>query len=87
MYSSGHVAMVVHAITGLPVRFIGFLFVDDTDLVVVANSPMESVMSVVECTQAGGLTWSGALHASAGVLEPMKCHWCLIDFIWINGEW
>ena len=22
-----------------------------------------------------------------GVLEPSKCHWSLIDFIWINGEW
>ena len=87
MYSNGHVATLVRMITGLSVRFIGFIFVDDMDLVVIASSPEESSMLIVQQVQAGGLTWQGALQASGGVLEPSKCHWSLIDFIWINGEW
>ena len=86
MYANGHVAILVRAISGLEVRFMGFLFVDDTDLVTVGR-PGETVQGVITRTQAATITWHGALTASGGALEPSKLSWTLIDFVWIGGEW
>jgi hypothetical protein len=46
----------------------------------------ESTQSIVHCAQAGAHTWQGALDASSGALEPSKCAWGLINFIFVNGK-
>jgi hypothetical protein len=30
--------------------------------------------------------WEGGIHATGGAIEPLKSHWYLIDYHWVNGK-
>ncbi len=92
MYLSDHVAIMVRAISRSKVQFIGLPFIDDTDLISAGcflcnQHSYESTQSIVQRAQAGAHTWQGALDTSGCALEPSKCVWGLINFIFINGKW
>ena len=65
----------------------GLLFVDDTDLIVVAQDPSVPVEQVVEDMQRATAAWWGGLWATGGALKPEKCSWGLVAFGWRNGQW
>lgn len=87
MYSRGLQVLLRSPITHSPLTFVGYAFVDDTDLVQMghhATTPGESVASVMQQTLD---TWEGSLRATGGALVPSKSHWYLVDYVWKSGQW
>jgi hypothetical protein len=66
---------------------VGFLFVDDTDLMTVARSSFETPVQVTSQMQAAVDAWHGGLRASDSASKPDKCCWCLVSFYWVEGQW
>jgi hypothetical protein len=87
MHTLGLVTSIRAAMSAAGVEFAGFLFVDDTDLIALASTKMESVHQVVARIQAAVRAWHSDLWASGGVLKPEKCSWCIADYKWKDGQW
>jgi hypothetical protein len=68
------------------ISFVGYAFVDDTD-VIVSNSRMNSFQDTLSTLQMAVDTWEGGLKATCGALVPEKTFWYLIDFKWSSGKW
>jgi len=64
-----------------------FFVVDDTDLVIFAESSQVQTRDIVDTTQAWVTAWQGGLRATGGVLWPDKCSWVLVDYVWCEGQW
>ena len=67
--------------------FVGYAFVDDTDIVVNDPSPSATPESVTLKLQQSINFWEATLRASGGALAPAKCHWYLIDYRWQGNQW
>jgi hypothetical protein len=75
------------AYTAASVALAGFLFVDDTDLIVFPDSADELLDIVLERMQHAVSAWHGGLRATGGALKPEKCSWGLAAFVWSGGRW
>ena len=73
--------------SGSSFLFVGYAFVDDTDLVVDGVSASATATQVAERLQASANFWEASLRASGGALSPAKCHWYLVDHRWHDGQW
>ena len=73
--------------SGSSFLFVGYAFVDDTDLVVDGLTSSATAAQVAHRLQASANFWEASLRASGGALSPAKCHWYLIDHRWVNGQW
>jgi hypothetical protein len=87
LHRLGHEARIVLAMSRSIFEAVGFLFVDNTDLMTVAHSPSESPTQVTSRMQAAVDAWHGGLCASGRALKPDKCSWCLVFFYWEEGRW
>ena len=67
--------------------FVGYAFVDDTDLVANDPAPSASPQSVIARLQSSINFWEESLRASGGALVPSKCHWYLVDYSWSGRDW
>ena len=85
MHDVGLVTTLTTAITGLSISFLGFLFVDDTDIVVMGNST-DTPQTIQGRLQKMITHWNGLLRVTGGALKKEKCYWYLADFVWINGK-
>jgi Reverse transcriptase (RNA-dependent DNA polymerase) len=74
-------------ITGNEFFFVGYSFVDDTDLVVTTRSHGESFENVLDCMQQALSDWEAGLRATGGAIEPKKTFWYGMDFEWKGSEW
>ena len=86
MKEQGHISKVLSPITGITLTLIGFLFVDDTDLIVLGNTN-ESEAMIHARLQSAIDSWNGFLRVSGGALKPEKCYWYFTRFTWNNGQW
>ena len=84
MHEAGHTSTFTSPISGVVLTLVGFLFVNDTDLVVMADK-IESVKSVCLQLQRAVDFWNGILRVSGGSLWPERFYWYLIEFEWDNG--
>jgi hypothetical protein len=82
--SEGCGAFFTSAISGEQLEFVGYAFVDDTDLVVSAEGADRH--GVVRDIQQALTAWEGGISATGGALVPEKSHWYLVDFQWQNGK-
>ena len=73
--------------SGSSFLFVGYAFVDDTDLVTNDVDPMATAATVAARLQESANFWEASLRASGGALFPAKCHWYLIDYRWSDGQW
>jgi hypothetical protein len=87
LHRLGHFAQIISAMSRSVLQVVGFLFVDDTDLMTVATSKSESAEHVTMRMQAAVNAWHGGLRASGGALKPDKCSWGLVSFGWDQGRW
>ena len=69
------------------INFLGYTFVDDTDIVQSSKDPYDRGENIIPIIQEAIDHWEGGIRASGGVLVPKKCLWYLIDFKWANGKW
>ena len=65
--------------------FVGYAFVDDTDLVA-SHYNNFSGPQVVADIQRSLSAWQGAIQASGGAIVPEKSHWYFVDFTWTQGN-
>jgi hypothetical protein len=82
--SSGLGATFLSALSKISTTLVGFAFVDDTDLI--TSGPNISLNKVLHQIQESLTAWEGGIHATGSAIEPLKSHWYLIDFKWVNGE-
>ena len=85
MYSTG--STILGPLSLLMVTFTVIMYVDDTDLFMVGETPRESITSVLERTKRITDKWCDALWATGGVMRPDKSFWYLIGFKWKGSEW
>ena len=86
MKEEGHTTTFTSPLSGITLVLMGFLFVDDTDLVVLATKD-ESDTAVYSRLQASINFWNGILRVTGGALKPEKCYWYFARFKWQNGQW
>ena len=86
MYKKGHVMSLTYPMTSEDLQCMGFVFVDDTDLIAIGDKN-DSVQEVCIKQQQGMLCWEKILEITGGSLKPSKCYWYLVDFFWRHGEW
>jgi hypothetical protein len=70
-------------LSGEKVGFVGYSFVDDTDLGICGDHA--NYLEVVEDMQRSMNYWEGGLRATGGAIAPEKTFWYLIDYKWTNG--
>ena len=63
----------------------GFIFVDNTDLIVITEEN-ETIDNAKDRKQQSTLC-KKTLEIIGGALKPAQWYWYLIDFQWKNGEW
>jgi hypothetical protein len=68
------------------IKFVGYAFLDDTD-VLVSKPSMTSHSVVTSSLQSAVDHWEGGLKATCGAIVPEKTFWYLIDFSWSAGNW
>ena len=83
--SEGGGAQFCSSISSQSLEFVGYAFVDDTDLVA-STITATSSQAVFNDLQHSLNAWQGGIHASGGAIVPEKSHWYLIDFSWSNGK-
>jgi hypothetical protein len=86
MKDEGFGFMYKTSIKGKQIHFVGYIFVDDTDIIQ-SGQPGETFQVMAMRMQAAMDTWEGGLRATGGALEPEKSFWYLIRFCWKNGQW
>jgi hypothetical protein len=74
-------------ISGEAIRFIGYSFVDNTDLIQTAKSTHDNELEVTSEMQRAINMWEGAIRATGGAIIPTKSFWYLIGFKWHEGCW
>ena len=84
MKENGHTSQFVTTYSGVTLTLMGFLFVDDTDLIVLGEED-ESADTVLTRLQNAITFWNGVLNTSGGALRPEKCYWYFFSFKWVNG--
>ena len=89
MATAGHVAKLAGALSGKVLSFVGYAFVDDTDICFTADNNHQSAQSLLPSFQDAVNCWAGLLNATGGGLEHLenKTFWYLIDFKWTGDKW
>lgn len=67
------------------VHFVGYSFVDDTDLIV--SRPGSSAMETASQMQSALDAWEGGIRGTGGAIVPEKSFWYLVSFAWKAGVW
>ena len=68
------------------IKFVGYAFVDDSDLVQTLLQE-GNCMDLVSLMQKSITSWEGSLSATSGALVARKTFWYLVDFVWHAGCW
>jgi hypothetical protein len=63
------------SISSQDIRFVGYAFVDDTDLIQTSKDGTESGDEMQEQMQAGVDLWEGIIEATGGALAVEKSCW------------
>jgi hypothetical protein len=87
MRSEGFGTFFRACISGEDIRFVGYSFVGDTDLIQTARNPHNQEADVAAEMQRAINTWEGAIRATGGAIVPSTSFWYLIGFKWHEGCW
>jgi hypothetical protein len=86
LWNSGVGSFFKSPISGKDICFVGYAFVDDTDLIHTADDEFSTGNDVTLELQRALDIWEVGLHATRGAIVPEKSHWYLVDFCWIGGN-
>ena len=86
MHKAGKVSCFRSSISGAVTALMGFMFVDDTDLLILGAKD-ESLTEVLTRAQEVLDTWGRALRLSGGALAPDKCYYTCINYGCERGIW
>jgi hypothetical protein len=82
----GHGCNYISAITGTIFFFAAILYVDDTDLLVIARSPTEPLEEFYSRIQSFLWDWAKLVQASGGSLKPPKCYVSINTYKFVGGK-
>jgi hypothetical protein len=82
----GHVSTMASPVSGTPIKFMGKIFVDNTDLLTMLQDVF-SVTEILPIAQANLDKWASLLIATGSALNPSKCYWYMISHKCRNKEW
>jgi hypothetical protein len=77
MHKQGYIATFVSAISWMSIALCGFLFVDDADLLCMAQTTHQQGEEIAESAQRHLDEWEGLICATGGALVPSKSFWYL----------
>ena len=83
----GHNFTIITPISNRTVSLLGFSFVDDADLVTVANNDYQSGGEMIQKMQAFMTDWCGCIRVTGGLIAPTKTRWFLVSFFWNGNDW
>ena len=86
MKEEGHVSKIRSPMSGIVLTLVGFLFIDDTDLVIMREKNEEETEEYSRLQQSINF-WNGNLRVSGGALKLEKCYWYFVRFLWSDGKW
>ena len=81
----GHASTFVGSWTGIMFLLAAILYVDDTDLLIVAQDRDMSLDAFFQQTQQSVLDWGLIVQATGGYLKATKCFWYMMAWRWKNG--
>jgi len=83
----GFGSRVQSPLTRVWLDIMGVLYVDDTDLYIMAEC-VKSRLAVWEEAQGALTAWGKLLIATGGLLKPEKCFYYMVDYDWqVDGTW
>jgi Reverse transcriptase (RNA-dependent DNA polymerase) len=82
----GYGIKITSCISGDYLHFVGYSFVDDTDLVEFAEK-VTTAHEVANAMQESIDAWEAGIRATGGAIVPEKSHWYLVTYRWQNGRW
>ena len=82
----GFGSKILSPISGILIEFMGEMFVDDTDLIVI-RPDLCTGREVFDEMQSAVWNWGMNLNSTGGGLKGPKCYWWLIDYEYTNGSW
>ena len=84
--SFGHGVQFVSPVTGLVLFFAAILYVDDTDLLLCADSPYMTDAAFFRKIQKSVTAWAKIVIATGGSLKAPKCHASVASFKFVQGK-
>ncbi len=87
LHTFGHSSTISSAITLATLALSGLLYINNSDLFILADSLSESPASIIQKLQTNIQLWQGGLRATGGSLAADKCSWSLLAFHWKNAKW
>ena len=84
--SRGYGSRIISPISGAVIDFLGEIYVDDTDLIVM-HPDLETQEAVLEGLYSSAEAWSSRLNSTGGAINPDKSRWILAAYEWINSIW
>lgn len=87
MCEQGHLGHFTSCISGEKTSFVGYSFVDDTDLIRTTTKLQASFEQIWKLMQKSINDWEGGLRVSGGALAPDKSFWYMVLFKWNKGKW
>jgi hypothetical protein len=76
----------ISLITKTNTSFVGYAFMDDTDLLRVLSALSQAGAVLISMQEALD-AWEGGLKVTGWAIVLGKTFWYLIDFKWVQGEW
>ena len=77
---------MISPINRIPIKFLGEIFVDDTDLFTMLPDIFNTA-EVLPIAQANLDKWACLLIATGGALNPLKCYWYMVNYRCQNRQW
>ena len=85
--TAGYGAFLLSAISLTVLRFVCYIFVDDSDLTHTARDVNATGESIVPEMQEAVDHWEGVLRATGGSISAPKSFWYLMDWTWSGTKW
>ncbi len=83
----GYRAAFKVAVSRDQIQFVGYSFMDNTDLIQTRPTITSTMGDTLPLMQAALDLWNNGLSATGGALVPEKSFWYVIDFKWRSGHW
>jgi len=84
---SGNGTTLQSLLSGKTVKFVGFGFVDDVNLIATDNITTRPPHLILQQLQQTLDLWETGLRTSGGALSAKKSRWTYLDFHWKKGKW
>ncbi len=84
--TEGHLSSLQSPMSSNKIEFMGEIHVDDTDLLMIIDNKY-NYKAVCKQAQINLNKWAHLLNATGGTLNPAKCYWYMISYVYQDGSW